>query len=833
MSTQLLEDIKFLNSLTNELKIFQKNLSLNEKDSLDSFEPSKSIPLFDSDGKVSRPLKISCVESNTYSGTINNNWFSINPFSYFTSNSYSLDSLVKSDSFLKKDSPENFVHVIDSFDNTISFSQPSILKNACIDDFDNTIDYFEKRLINDKIITLKSVNSNLYFALDSDKKSIILRIEEIVKLKHIFRYFNFIDNEGYPINQGDSSISDKFSKECIGQNKMNSSNGLTEYTKKTINENLKNSSNKINSESDNFEPPLIIDTLIANGISSENLPSSYFNNSNNLLSETEYSLAKKNAHTLLYSIFSSSISLSIDGSLSCLLSPSCVLFWFPLLENLQLIDVNPNYLLGFNSHASKSITSLTLRYKPHLDLSKNQIYKQSTELEFFMFTNIPICKNIQYLDIGVQHNENDYKNKSKFSKTDKFSDKSSSILSSSSSLSNAAKSTKTSKNISLTTNKYNSLIIDRKSTPSHNTKGVTSVKISPIPAYNTFHDITKSSKNLDDDSLTFKNKVESIRKEVGSSWLRVFSEIKSEEVIQPSSISADSIPINLVQSNAEIFSPPNLKYTPDNERSGSFKEKNNIFNQAKKSIDVDSKSFKNSHSSNETHLIKNIVLLKPNENSEKNTDLDSDLNTKHFEDSADIKAPIEQPMPYFLFPKKSGKLNGDFYSNSSIDKAFSKIKSNLSNLSKPSYPESSHTSEFLERTEKFPISLISDKKSLVADSISSDKDTISKKETSSFPSDEKDEKSFNMSNNSTDIPFSLNRYTISWADLDLPCDEKSKDSTSSFLDKPLRYSTNLKLNVDSCTGFSARMSLVSDNYLLITSMKNTLKNEFKKNKFSK
>ncbi|OMJ23843.1 hypothetical protein AYI70_g1983 [Smittium culicis] len=379
-----------------------------------------------------------------------------------------------------------------------------------------------------------------------------------------------------------------------------------------------------------------------------------------------------------------------------------------------------------------------------------------------------------------------------------------------------------------------SLNIDRKSIPIHNTKDAEINKISPIPAYNPFHDITKSSISLENDSIAFKNKVESIRKEVGSSWLRVFSEIKSGEDIQPSSISADNISVNLAQSNTEITSLPNIKYASHNERSGSYNEKNNYkYNQAKKFVDIDSKPFKNNHSSMENCIIKDAVLMELKENSEKALSHDSDLKAKHFGDSADYIAPIEQPIPYFLFPKKSGKLNGNFYSNSSIDKAFSKRKSNLSNWSKPSYPEISHTNELLERAEKFPVSLISNKKSLVFDEKSSDKDNTTKKETNAFPNYEKDEKSLIKPDYSTDIPFSLNRYTISWADLDFPYDEKSLDSSSSIQNKSLRYSTKLKLNVDSCTRFSARMSLVSDNYLLITSMKNSLKNELKKNKISK
>ncbi|OMJ23844.1 hypothetical protein AYI70_g1984 [Smittium culicis] len=327
MSNQLLEDIKFLNSLTNELKAFQENLSLNEKDSLNSLEPSRSIPLFDRDGNVSRPIRKSCGQSSSLPDITNNSWFSINPLSYFTANSDTFVSPDIYDSFLKKDSPEKIVHVFDSFDDTISFSQPSILKNTCISDFDSTIDYFEERLSKDKVTSLNSAQSNLYFALGSGKKTIILRIEEILKLKNIFHYFNFIDNEGYPINQKNSIISDKSINECIDQNTINNSNDFIEYTKKTNNENL-NLINQINSKSKNLENPLIIDSLITNGINSKNLPPSYLYDSNISLPETEYNFAKENARTLLYSIFSSSISLTIDGSLSYLLSPSCVLCWF-------------------------------------------------------------------------------------------------------------------------------------------------------------------------------------------------------------------------------------------------------------------------------------------------------------------------------------------------------------------------------------------------------------------------------------------------------------------------------------------------------------------------
>ncbi|OLY79936.1 hypothetical protein AYI68_g5982 [Smittium mucronatum] len=288
------------------------------------------------------------------------------------------------------------------------------------------------------------------------------------------------------------------------------------------------------------------------------------------------------------------------------------------------------------------------------------------------------------------------------------------------------------------------------------------------------------------DSIKFKKKVESIRSEVGDSWLRVFSEMKSN--------------------SSSSFSKPSMK------KSRTFGHPNDATFKFPTTIDPPDEEV--------YHYRNKINTLKPKNKSKNQSSSPSQIELD------DLQVNFEEPVPYFLFPKKSGKSNNIHYSRSSINKVFSRRNSHLV---KPNIPNDIpiHRNTLGSVSELYA----TEAEPLFSGSKNSDSDFgLIKDEAKNIITSPAIMDAHSYSGLDLGIICSINHYTVNWASFDFISEQKSTSKDSQNLDSDSnQYNNRLKFNFKSFRNFKARISIKKE-YLDFSFLDEDIFNKFSNSK---
>ncbi|PVU94627.1 hypothetical protein BB559_002957 [Furculomyces boomerangus] len=293
--------------------------------------------------------------------------------------------------------------------------------------------------------------SSLFISKTSNRKAIILTVSELIHLEKAFRLFGYVDNEGFPSNAALAYIgssSHNFSPNPTENFETRETSSVDYlHLRKAYKSSIKSESLNIHNSKDTHIHGSHIDALsfkdqndVENtslgspliskdpetqnshketGTSQFRSSSSFSENSDNLeftispigysqqlLDSSEISgeykkatgksldTARESAWYLLTSLFANAKSLVIDGSDIPLTNTSAFLSWFPLVQYIQLIDINCKKLIGFSEQCEKRIKVIVLRASTRCLSSNPQLY-----LDSFFESNIHF-KNLVLLDLG-------------------------------------------------------------------------------------------------------------------------------------------------------------------------------------------------------------------------------------------------------------------------------------------------------------------------------------------------------------------------------------------------------------------------------------------------